>query len=244
MLHELLQIPENAQIISICGAGGKTSLMHMLAREAHHAGKKTAMMTTTHIFPSEDPDVALWDNESLTDLNRIWNEGKIVCAGMFHKGYKGKFGTPSLMACDILQDEADRIYVEADGANRKPMKYPAVWEPVIAHHSESVIVVAGLSALGKPIDEVCQRANLIREILDISAEILGENEMAAILAAGYGRYRPTVLLNQADTPELIARAEAVRAFLLNVGIPRVAIASLEQLNNGPAYRNRKRDARA
>ena len=38
------------KVISIVGAGGKTTLVHKLAREYHRGGKGVLVTTTTHMY--------------------------------------------------------------------------------------------------------------------------------------------------------------------------------------------------
>ena len=57
------------------------------------------------------------------------------------------------------------LIIEADGSRRRPLKAPAVYEPVVPEWIESVIVVAGLSGLGKPLsDEWVHRPRLFSDL--------------------------------------------------------------------------------
>ena len=57
VLHELLCLPEREKhVVSLCGGGGKTTLMYALARETK-AVMPTALFTTTHIMTPSDADV-------------------------------------------------------------------------------------------------------------------------------------------------------------------------------------------
>lgn len=274
-LHELLGLSPSDRIVSVCGAGGKTSLVFALARESASEGRRAAIMTTTHMADPTVDDVEIWKEETTGELSRIWNAGKIPAAGELLDEYRG-FHPASKSGYRIAKDAADCIYIEADGARCLPFKYPHPWEPVIGHHSDAVVLVAGLSALGNPLEDVCYNAKgaltavqtavqtralpeallaalaesqpvlsspagsrpLISALADdrsqegglSSSLILDEPLMAAILALGYARYQPVVLLNQADTPELVARAEKVRTYLNACGIGRVQILSLKQMH--------------
>ena len=53
--------------------------------------------------------------------------------------------------------EADTVLLEADGAKHHPCKAPAAHEPVLLRPSDIVLAVAGLSAVGKPLQDVCFR---------------------------------------------------------------------------------------
>ena len=45
-------------MISIVGAGGKTTLVHKLAREYHRSGKGVLVTTTTHMYVEADTDLS------------------------------------------------------------------------------------------------------------------------------------------------------------------------------------------
>ena len=46
------------KVISIVGAGGKTKLVHKLAREYHRSGKGVLVTTTTHMYVEADTDLS------------------------------------------------------------------------------------------------------------------------------------------------------------------------------------------
>ena len=52
---------------------------------------------------------------------------------------------------------ADVVLVEADGSRRQPLKCFGPHEPVIPPRTDCIVHVAGLSALGRPLDEICFR---------------------------------------------------------------------------------------
>ena len=247
--HHLLGIRDNEKIVSVVGAGGKTTLVHILAHEAREAGEKAVIATTTHMAAPSDPDTEVWQEESADALMQIWDRGRIPMAGFLFPEKRG-FHPPTSRGMQIITDTADCVYVEADGASCMPVKFPAAWEPVIARKSTKIILVTGLTALGKPLDQVCFRSGLalrqierVRELgffpnhfprPDISEAggqptanfALDEETMAEILALGYLRFEPTVFLNQADTPELIRRGTLVKEHLAGFGLTDVVIGSL------------------
>ena len=47
------------KLISIVGAGGKTTLVHKLAREYHRRGKGVLVTTTTYMYVEADTDLSL-----------------------------------------------------------------------------------------------------------------------------------------------------------------------------------------
>ncbi len=67
------------KVISIVGAGGKTTLVHKLAREYHRRGKGVLVTTTTHMYVEADTDLSC-DFFALRD--------KIIKAGYCMAGQK------------------------------------------------------------------------------------------------------------------------------------------------------------
>ncbi len=56
---------------------------------------------------------------------------------------------------------ADYILVEADGARSRSIKAPGDHEPVIPRFSTTVIVVVGVDAIGRPLEEVAHRPDRV-----------------------------------------------------------------------------------
>ena len=216
---------QNARLIALCGAGGKTSLLYALGREWAVKKEKVALTTSTHIQAELPGGCVLWDRPDEGELLSIWRAGFTPMAGQ-DAGRKLKGPSDEMWA--ILCKAADRIVVEADGAACHPVKWPAVWEPVIPQHTDRVLVLAGLSALDRPLREVCHRAELALEKGVLPDGPLTESGLAALLLFGYGRYDPLYLLNQADDGALFARGEAIAASLRAQG-HESAIMSLKNL---------------
>ena len=250
-IHEKLRIAETDKLISIVGGGGKTTLLFALAREALSAGARPVILTSTHLAEPCEEDVVLIDDREggvKEAMETARAAGKIPLVGQ-RGANRRRVTSPGPIAFDEAVSESDRAYVEADGAAHHPVKYPEIWDPVNPKGTDKVILVAGLTALGKPLPEVCYRAELaarrmaedaaegylpeafglVRDVKDPLTEvILDEKLLALILAAGYRRFRPTVLLNQADTPELETRGELVREFLAELGMKDVVVGSLHR----------------
>ena len=211
---------QNARLVALCGAGGKTSLLYALGREWAIKKEKVALTTSTHIQAELPEGCTLWDRPDEKDLSSIWRAGFLPVAGR-PAGRKLKGPSDEMWA--ILRQAADRIVVEADGAACHPVKYPAVWEPVIPQYTDRVLVLSGLTALDRPLPEVCHRAGLALSKGVLADSPLTEAGMAALLIQGYGRYDPLYVLNQADDGSLFARAETVAALLRANGFESVIL---------------------
>ena len=88
--------------------------------------------------------------------------------------------------------------------------------------------LTGLSALDRPLREVCHRAELALHKGVLPDGSLTEAGLAALLLRGYGRYDPLYVLNQADDGALFARGEAIASLLKAAGHESV-ILSLKNL---------------
>ncbi len=221
-LMQKLGIGAQHRVISIVGSGGKTTLLYALARECAAAGEKTVLTTTTHIRQPHEPDFLL---SSGTEIPLL--PGRITTAGT--PAPNGKLSAPPAEVLDFLCKNADRVLIEADGSRMLPVKFPSSTEPVIVSGCDLVIAVAGLSALGKPFQTVCHRAQLAQEALGLSPDEQVTPELIAkLLLAGYRRWNPIVLLNQADHEFERSQAEQAAELLRAGGIKQVFILSLRQ----------------
>ena len=218
-LHGLLHLPLQGAPVALTGAGGKTSLLYALGRESLGGGFRTALTTTTHIFPPNSPDALCWQGAKTGPLEPLFQRRLLVVAGQ-PEGEKLR----SLSGEDLqlLLAWAQSLYAEADGAKGLPLKYPAEWEPAVPSWAKTVLTVAGLSALDKPLDTVCHRASLAREALDLKDRV-DEDTVLTLLIQGYGKYRPLFLLNQADTPALLARGESIAKALHKQGFEAIVL---------------------
>jgi len=157
-LYEALNIDLNvSELISVVGAGGKTSTMFRLAREFKSFRKKVLVTTTTNIafLETSQADRLVIDNsKDISSLPRV-EPGTIICLGSSMVGDQEKLkGVEREFVDEIYQKHLfDYIVVEADGSKRRPIKAPAHYEPVIPRETTRVIGVIGLDALGKAITE-------------------------------------------------------------------------------------------
>ena len=90
-----------------------------------------------------------------------------------------KFGPSPLL--EQLPELADRVIIEADGTKGLPLKVPNDHEPVIPAFADAVIAVAGLSALGCPLGEVCHRPELAKLRFDLEPDQIVTPELMAML---------------------------------------------------------------
>ena len=122
-------------VTSVIGSGGKTSLLAVLARELPGT---VVLTTTTHILPFEG--MPLLVSPTAADVRTALAKSRVVCVGS-QAEKNGKLAAPSL-GIETLATLADYVLVEADGAQRLPLKVHAPWEPVIPACSNRTILVS------------------------------------------------------------------------------------------------------
>lgn len=196
MLIEALGL-EHARLVALCGAGGKTSLMFALAREMAATGERVLVTTTTKIGSTE-AERPLPPGISISHGGRSADGRKLI-------------GHPPEYLDELKRaGPFDRLLVEADGSRRKPLKAPAAHEPVIPAMTDAVVVVAGLSGLGRPLsEETVFRAEIwaVLSGIPLGAPVSAESlARVALHEAGLAKGCPagarvTLFLNQAHTPE-------------------------------------------
>lgn len=145
-------IEKKGAVLAFTGAGGKTSMIYSLACEASAAGKHVLVLTTTHMYVPPRWGVLEPSLQAITEQLR---QEKIAVAGL--PDGKGKIG---FMGQDIYAQAcraADLVLVEADGSRRLPFKVFGPGEPVLPDNTDLVVAVAGITALGRPVQEVCFR---------------------------------------------------------------------------------------
>lgn len=222
-LRRALRLSETA-CINLVGAGGKTSALFALARLYPRA----LVGATTHL--------GAWQLAWAQNIVDVGNpQGTRVLAGEFAPGvslfYKGienqRAGGIPPESLKILhtQSIAHRIplILESDGARGCPLKAPAAHEPALYLAANAVVVCAGLSALGLPLNEThVHRPQIFAQLSGLAmGAAINPQAIAAVLKHPQGglkdipaEMRRICLLTQADTPVRIAAARRIAENLL------------------------------
>lgn len=235
-LSQALRV-SSAPRLALVGSGGKTTALFHLANEflisSHRDVSRLVVVTaTTHLAEDQirlaDHHFRVQMPEDVSALDHF-PPGVVLVTGM--DTGDGRTSGLDHAALDELLSLVDSrpdsgqipILIEADGSRRLPLKAPAGHEPSIPSFVDTVIVVAGLSALGKPLgDQWVHRPERYADLSGLSpgAEIDLE-ALARVLAHPKGGLknipagaRRVVLLNQADTPELRALGQSLAKLLL------------------------------
>ena len=111
--------------------------------------------------------------------------------GMAVAGHVEENGKISFMGWDWYQGLCARarlILAETDGSRRLPIKVPGPGEPVIPHNASLILCILGMSALGKPLEEVCFRIERARACLKMHGclrETVDDAVLECLMAYGY-----------------------------------------------------------
>jgi molybdenum cofactor cytidylyltransferase len=234
--------------IAFVGAGGKTTAMFQLSHElapalataSTHLGVWQLCAADRHIVWHEGdplPDIEAWIGSGVTLITSASRASTDRLKGL----------SPSqLMMIDALAGYHDLpVLVEADGSRQRSLKAPADHEPAIPPFTDLVVVIAGLSGLGKPLlPEWVHRAERFSALSHLEpGAIITSEALAAVLSHPEGglknipaQARRVVLLTQADTPELQAVGQSLVRKLLpvyhSVVITSFTAATSEQLLSG------------
>ena len=211
--------------IAFIGAGGKTTAMFQLAREltapvivtaTSHLGTWQIELADRHIIanaaePIEEIEHGL--NEVILVTGEPEKERlKPINPELLHwlHGFCGYHSIPLL--------------IEADGSRQRPLKAWAEHEPPIPSFVEQVVEVVGVSGVGKPLNmDNVHRPELFSKQSGLnSGGIITTDALTRVLLhedSGIKNIpsgsRRSILLNQADTPELQSIARTMVKPLLS-----------------------------
>lgn len=149
---------KRGDIITITGAGGKTSLMFSLAKKLSKFGK-VLVTTTTKIYV---PSLNEFEEMILLDRRVKGKEKNIYVYG--EKIENNKIHSLSYEKIFELREKFDFILIEGDGAKEKKIKAWNETEPCIPHFSNKVIGVINLDIIGlELIEENIHRFEIFKE---------------------------------------------------------------------------------
>lgn len=242
MLSEALEIKQG-EVVSLVGAGGKTSAMFRIASELAQKGYHIIATTTTKIFPPSREQADCWiaeerDTELLTRLGRAFQEHLVVVAASAIEGDGKLKGIPDEQVSKIRQlPGVFAVIVEADGAKGKSFKAPASYEPVIPSSTTIVVPVVGVDILRQRL--AAEKVHRPEEVTRLTGLPAGGVITAEIIARvmlspqGYLKGAPRnaqviPLINKVDDDSLLPGAEELARQLLASGAKKVLLTSLRK----------------
>jgi molybdenum cofactor cytidylyltransferase len=215
------------ECIAFCGSGGKTTAIFALA---HQIGPPVLVTTTTHLGIEQltlaDRTISvddISDNKKIT-ISHLENEVLLLIGEQDESDRVS--GVPEKYLEEVYQftkHQGINLLIEADGSRQLPLKAPAQHEPVIPEFADSVVFVAGLSALGKPLTkEWVHRTDVYSELADLDkGEEITSDAIIQVLNNPLGglkgipkKARKICLLNQADDFQLQAHGNKIAGRLM------------------------------
>lgn len=229
--------------VAFVGAGGKSIALFSLAREY---SSPVIVTITAHLelFQKKLADHHFEYHESLgwnKDLPVNLSGVTLFSGRQSTRSVSGLEEGPLLEVLSLADKNSVPMFIESDGSRRHPIKAPAIHEPPIPGFVNTVVVVAGLSALGKPCtSNWVHRHDVYSQLAGIQpGNLISINAMKNVLCNPSGglkniprHARKIVLLNQADTPELCDQAEILASSLLPV-FDRVVVSALHSKTDAP-----------
>lgn len=246
-LSQALRLDRSTRLAFV-GAGGKSSALFRSGRDLladltkrQESPARVLLAATTHLSLDQ---TTLADRHFILEAERASRletmelpEGLCLFTGAPTTDNRTTGLSPEWM--DWVLSQADRLdaplLIEADGSKQCPLKAPASHEPVIPVWMSEVVVTAGLSGVGKPLEaEWVHRPERFALLGGIAiGQPVSLEALERVLCHPQGglkgippRARRIVLLNQADDAERKAIANRMVPHLLEV-YQAVVIASLE-----------------
>jgi probable selenium-dependent hydroxylase accessory protein YqeC len=236
------------EVISLVGAGGKTTLMFRLAKELFLNGKKVVTTTTTKILeptPGEtnflfiDPD-----EEKIKDF--VWrhlDQYHHITVALERLGSgKLKGVSPNLVNGLWSSHGIDTIIIEADGAAGRPVKAPRENEPVIPTSTTLVVAILGVDGMERELNEenVFQTERIskitgipIRERLTDEAMAILMTHPEGIFKGAPSSSRVIAFLNKVDIPNGVVKAKSIGQKIFEKKHRQIERIVLGQLKNEP-----------
>lgn len=167
--------------IAFVGAGGKTTALFQAARQFE---APVLLTTTTHLALDQlelaEQHFEILGPEDLPSGPEDLSGGAVLFTGPpVEENRVGGLSGPVLKA---LEQKAEAwgmpLLIESDGARKLPIKAPANHEPPLPDFADTVVVLVGLSGLGKPLtDARVHRPALFSKLAGVPEETTITSDM-------------------------------------------------------------------
>jgi len=246
-LVEAFSIGEK-EVISLVGAGGKTTLLYALGRELSALRCGVILTTTTKIFePEPSPFFLLFLSPELSTIKK-WVTEHVHCHRCLllarERLPNGKLeGIYPEWAEEIFSmDGVTAIINEADGSAGRPLKAPRDGEPVIPKNTTLLVPLIGIDGMGCPLDEErVFRSAIASRLLDLPmGSTITEDAIVRLvmegIKSGPAGARIVPLINKVDIPGGLEKAKKLARYLLSADPTRIRRVVLGQLQQLPAVK--------
>lgn len=244
-LAEAFSIGER-EVISLVGAGGKTTLLYALGGELSAIRHGVILTTTTKIFePPPSPAFLQFLSRDLSAMTE-WTADHLprhpcllLATGRVPAGKLAGL-PPEWVDALFHLDGVRTIVVEADGAAGRPLKAPRAGEPVLPDTTTLLVPIMGIEGMGRPLDEeTVFRSAIASGLLGlppgsrVTEEGIARLMIESIKASPAGA-RIVPLINKADTPDRRAEAETLARHILALGHPGIRRVVIGRLHPTPS----------
>lgn len=228
---------KKGSVLSIVGAGGKTSLMLNLAEELRQYNK-VLVTTTTKIYP---PEKRTYDficiGEENCSIYDGYKENGVYVYGSFISENDKLIGLDKNFL-DKKFKYFDYSIIESDGSKRKPIKGWRENEPVICKNTTKTIGILDITCIGKMIND--ENVHRVNYFLNISNGKLGEKisipMISSLITHPLGLFKDSVgerilFINKVENNHTTLLAEELIKDLhlnSNLSIDKIIIGSLKE----------------
>jgi|SRR5579872_4042564 len=222
---------QRGDVIAFVGGGGKTTSLLAAATELARCHRRILVSTTTKMWPPPSmPCLLTTDRDWQIKLESAFSESAVACLAGGRSDTGKLTGADPETLCRLLTlRSADVVLVEADGAAKRPLKVHGPNEPVVPTCATIVVVIAGLDALGRRVDDtVIHRFDAFSRATRVAADATVTPDLVASVlerAAGVATApmtrgagapaapRVSFVLNKAETPDLRAQGREIARLL-------------------------------
>jgi len=241
-LTDLIDLPAKS-LISIVGAGGKTTTMYTLAGELAQRGKRVITTTTTQIFfpgPGEtDTLIVAAEMPSILKLASaaLKQHHRVTVAAAPGRSTKLAGLGPEQPYQLLMKSGADAVIVEADGARHRMIKAPAEHEPVVPPQTNVALLMMSAEAINQPLNaQVAHRPEHVAGVAGINlGAILTPSAIARLMTSDQGAFKnipETAATYLLITHSTMTGREAIQELISLVRLsPRIA-GVLSSTNSG------------
>lgn len=209
-LNKILDL-EVGSIVSIVGAGGKSTLMYTLAKELRKEYRCLVTTTTKIYVPNKEQfDFMAVGTEEFKKIRHNGNNGIYVYGSLVSEENK-------LIGVNLKELEDlcfQYVLVEADGSKRKPIKGWNDTEPVICKSTTHTIGIISIEAMGNKINK--DNVHRVKEFLSITNttenETISEANMVSMIFDAKGLFKSSqgkkiLFINKVESKEQWCKAE-------------------------------------
>jgi probable selenium-dependent hydroxylase accessory protein YqeC len=233
------------EVISLTGAGGKTTLMFRLAKELLLKGKKVVTTTTTKILePASGETVSFFIHLAEEELKQYVHKHLDQYKHITIARERLESGKLKGVSSDLVNDfwssnEIDYIIIEADGAAGRPVKAPREGEPVIPSSTTLVVAILGVDGVEGEVNE--ENVFQVERVSKLTGIPIGkkmtDEAMAILMTHPEGIFKGTpsssrviAFLNKVDIPNGVVRAKGIARKIIerkHLQIERVVLGQLK-----------------